>query len=82
MDTDPSRARKRVQWRNETLRRAERDGLEDYAGKFVRRFYMHDVSVAERLGSLTGQMMAQTPVGVAWREHRQGRWTPGVRWCR
>jgi pimeloyl-ACP methyl ester carboxylesterase len=66
MDTDASRVRaKEVEWRNQTMRRAERDGLEGYVGKFVRRFYMHDISVAERLGSLTGQMMAQTPVSVA-----------------
>ena len=31
---------------------------------------MHDISVAERLGSLTGQMMAQTPVGVALSQAR------------
>ena len=52
-------------WRDDLLKRAERDGLDGYVGKFVRRFYMHDVSVAERLGPLTRQMMAQTPVGVA-----------------
>ena len=66
MDTDPSRVRdKETLWRDDLLRKAERDGLEGYVGKFVHRFYMHDISVAERLGSLTGQMMAQTPVGVA-----------------
>jgi pimeloyl-ACP methyl ester carboxylesterase len=44
---------------------AAEDGLEDYVGKFVRRFYMHDASVAGRLGPLTRQMMAKTPIEVA-----------------
>ena len=66
MDTDPTHTRaKESLWRDDLLKRAERDGLDGYVGKFVRRFYMHDVSVAERLGPLTRQMMAQTPVGVA-----------------
>ncbi len=66
MDTDPTRAReKETLWRDDLLKLAERDGLEGYVGKFVRRFYMHDISVAERLGPLTGQMMAKTPVDVA-----------------
>jgi pimeloyl-ACP methyl ester carboxylesterase len=34
-------------------------------GKFVRRFYMHDASVAGRLGPLTRQMMAKAPIEVA-----------------
>jgi pimeloyl-ACP methyl ester carboxylesterase len=66
MDTDPSRARAvESVWRDRLLSRAERDGLDGYAGKFVHRFYMHDVSVAERLGLLTRKMMAQTPLEVA-----------------
>jgi pimeloyl-ACP methyl ester carboxylesterase len=66
MDTDPSRAReKEIDWRSGLLAKAEQDGLDAYVEKFVRRFYMHDVSVAERLGPLTRQMMAQTPVPIA-----------------
>jgi pimeloyl-ACP methyl ester carboxylesterase len=66
MDTDPSRARaKESEWRDGLLSRAERNGLESYVEEFAHRFYMHDVSAAERLGPLTQQMMAQTPVAVA-----------------
>jgi pimeloyl-ACP methyl ester carboxylesterase len=71
MDTDPTRARvKESVWRNGLLSRTERNGLESYVGKFVHRFYMHDVSVAERLGPLTRQMMAQTPLEIALAQAR------------
>jgi pimeloyl-ACP methyl ester carboxylesterase len=66
MDTDPSRARaKEVEWRADLMRRAADEGLADYVGKFVRRFFMHDASVAARLGPRTRQRMAATPVVVA-----------------
>jgi len=66
MDTDPSRARAiEVEWRADLMRRAADQGLEDYVAKFVRRFYMHDASVAGRLGPLTRQRMAEMPVAVA-----------------
>ena len=66
MDTDPSRARAlEVEWRAKLMQRAVEEGLEDYVGKFVRRFYMHDASVAERLGPQTRQRMAETPIEVA-----------------
>jgi pimeloyl-ACP methyl ester carboxylesterase len=66
MDTDPSRARaKEIQWRSELLQRAVDDGLADYAGKFVHRFYMHDAAAAGRLGPQTRARMSRTPVAVA-----------------
>ena len=66
MDTDPSRARAiEVEWRADLMDRAADEGLNGYVGKFVRRFYMHDASVAERLGPVTMQRMAETPVEVA-----------------
>jgi len=66
MDTDPTRARaKEVEWRGGLIARAAQEGLDGYVGKFVDRFYLHDASVAERLGPLTRQLMAATPVAVA-----------------
>lgn len=66
MDTDPTRARdKEIEWRAGLLAQAERGGLDSYAGEFVRRFFMHDASVAERLGPLTRRMMSETLLAVA-----------------
>jgi pimeloyl-ACP methyl ester carboxylesterase len=66
IDTDPSRARPvEVQWRADLMDRAADEGLNGYVGKFVRRFFMHDASVAARLGQITTQRMAETPVDVA-----------------
>jgi pimeloyl-ACP methyl ester carboxylesterase len=66
MDTDPSRARaKEIAWRGGLIARAEAEGLGPYVDRFVERFYLHDASAAERLGPLTRQMMAATPLAVA-----------------
>lgn len=66
MDTDPSRAREReIEWRAGLLDRAAREGLEAYVARFVQRFYLHDTAVAGRLGELTRQMMAETPLEIA-----------------
>ena len=45
--------------------RAVADGLAEYVDKFVRRFYMHDASAADRLGPQTRLRMAEVPVAVA-----------------
>ena len=66
MDTDPRPAReKEVAWRGDLLARAGSDGLNAYVDAFVDRFYLHSAVAAERLGPLTRQMMAQTPLDVA-----------------
>ena len=66
MDTDPRPAReKEVAWRGDLLARAGSDGLDVYVDAFVDRFYLHSAVAAERLGPLTRQMMAQTPLYVA-----------------
>lgn len=62
MDTDPGPAgEKESAWRAGLLG----NGLEAYVETFVRQFFRHDVAVAERLGPLTRQMMAETPEAVA-----------------
>lgn len=62
MDTDPSRARaKEIAWRAGLLGQ----GLDAYVESFVRRFFRHDVALAERLGPLTRRMMGRTPEAVA-----------------
>lgn len=71
MDTDPSRARAiEVEWRADLMQRVAEEGIDGYVGKFVRRFYMHDDLVAERLGSMTCQRMASTPLDVAQAQAR------------
>jgi pimeloyl-ACP methyl ester carboxylesterase len=52
------------------MQRAAEEGLEDYVTTFVRRFYMHDAAVAERLGPQTRQWMVGTPVSVALAQAR------------
>ena len=67
MDTDPTPAReKEIEWRGGLMAK----GLEAYVDTFVRQFFRHDASVAERLGPLTRQMMLQTPEAVAGAQAR------------
>lgn len=62
MDTDPTPARaKEIAWRAGLLEQ----GVEAYVETFVRQFFRHDVAVAERLGPLTRQMMAEAPEALA-----------------
>jgi pimeloyl-ACP methyl ester carboxylesterase len=57
MDTDPNAAREReVDWRAGLLA----DGVDHYIGTFVERFYLHDPTVAARLGPMTREKMAIT----------------------
>jgi pimeloyl-ACP methyl ester carboxylesterase len=66
LDTDPTRARaKEIEWRSAMMRKAGRDGLDDYLRIFVQRFFMHDAVVAERLGPTTRRMMGETPIPIA-----------------